>query len=147
MSGVDAVPSGERLSAAAKLALAAEILAAYARATRALRRRSLPDALARMSRSADPACGLAKDPGGTGMRLGAAVTRLLGALPRDPRCLRKSLVLSALLARRGIGATLVIGVRPDPFAAHAWVERDGRPLLPPAPPPFERLLEVATCPR
>ncbi len=100
-----------------------------------------------MRLSGNPAPGWAEDPYGTGLRLGAAVTRLLGVLPRDPRCLQKSLVLTELLARRGIPATLVIGVRPDPFAAHAWVEHAGRPLLPPATAPFERLLELSTCPR
>jgi hypothetical protein len=41
----------------------------------------------------------------------------------------QALVLSALLARRGIGSELVIGVRPGPsFAAHAWVELEGRIL-------------------
>jgi Transglutaminase-like superfamily len=143
----DPIARRQRLSATGKLALSAEILFAYARARRALGRRSLPDIAAAMPLSADPARGLGVDPHGTGLRLGAAVTRLLGALPRDPRCLRKSLVLAELLARRGIPATVVIGVRADPFAAHAWVEHDCRPLLPPANAPFERLLEVSTCPR
>jgi len=54
----------------------------------------------------------------------------------------RSLVLTALMARRGVPAMIVIGVCPDPFAAHAWVEYRGRPLLQPATAPFERLLEV-----
>ena len=146
MTSTDALARRERLSVLGKLALTAEILVAYASASRAVTRRSLPDATAAIAGSADPARGF-EHPYGTGLRLGAAVTRVLGALPRDPRCLRKSLVLIALLARRGIPATLVIGVRHDPFAAHAWVEHEGRPLLPPAAEPFERLLEVAAWPR
>jgi hypothetical protein len=76
------------------------------------------------------------------LRLGRVATHVLGILPHDPRCLTTSLVLTALLARRGIPAKLVIGVRADPFAAHAWVEHRGRPLIPPATAPFQRLLEV-----
>jgi hypothetical protein len=142
-----AVVRRQRLSAVGKLALSVEILVAYARARRALRRRSLLQITGTMRGPGTPGRGYTEDPYATGLRLGAAVTRLLGALPRDPRCLQRSLVLSELLARRGISATLVIGVRPDPFAAHAWVEHDGRPLLAPATAPFERLLEVPTCPR
>jgi len=57
--------------------------------------------------------------------------RLLSVLPTDSRCLIRSLVLLALLERRGAGATLVVGVRTEPqFAAHAWVECQGEALLP-----------------
>jgi Transglutaminase-like superfamily len=36
-----------------------------------------------------------------------------------------------LLGRRGIPSRVVIGVRTSPeFAAHAWVEQEGLPLLP-----------------
>jgi hypothetical protein len=51
-------------------------------------------------------------------------------------------VLSALVARRAIASTVVIGIRADPYAARAWVEHGGRPLLPPASGRFERLPEV-----
>ena len=146
VSSIRRIPRPERLSPAGKLALSAEILVVYAKACWALRRRSLPDVASAIRLAADSAHGWDEDPSGTGVRLGAAVTRLLGVLPRDPRCLRKSLVLTELLARRGIAATLVIGVRADPFAAHAWVEQEGRPLLPPATAPFERLVELSTWP-
>jgi hypothetical protein len=132
----------QRVAAASKCALSAEIVVAYARARVALRRESLPAAAAAMRRAPDEARHDCDDAYGTGLRLGGAVTRVLGVLPRDPRCLTTSLVLTALLARRGIPARVVIGVRPDPFAAHAWVEHQGRPLLPPATAPFERLVEV-----
>jgi hypothetical protein len=131
-----------RLSPAGRLSLAIEILLAYVRASRALRRRRLLAAVGVMRRSSNPVYVRAEDAYGTGLRLGGAVRRVLGVLPRDPRCLTTSLVLSAMLARRGIPATLVIGVRPHPFGAHAWVEHNGRALLPPATAPFERLLEV-----
>jgi transglutaminase-like putative cysteine protease len=147
VSSAGPVARRERLSATEKLGLSAEIVVAYAKARRGLARRSLPDIVAAMRLSAAPARNRDDDFYATGLQLGAAVTRLLGALPRDPRCLQKSLVLTELLARRSIPATLVIGVRLDPFAAHAWVEHEGRPLLPPGAGHFERLLEVSTCPR
>lgn len=66
-----------------------------------------------------------------GARLGRAVTLTLRPLPTDTRCLMRSLVLLAMLVRRGIDTKLVVGVQPAPgFAAHAWVEREGTPLLP-----------------
>ena len=58
-------------------------------------------------------------------------TRTLRVLPTNSRCLVQSLVLSRLLATRGIPSTLVIGARSDStFMAHAWVEHGGYPLLP-----------------
>jgi hypothetical protein len=76
-----------------------------------------------------------------GLRLGAAVERALHVLPLDSRCLVKALVLTRMLARRGIGCSLVLGVRAEPaFAAHAWVEVGGVALLP-TTPEFERLTE------
>lgn len=46
------------------------------------------------------------------------------------RCLARSFVLQAMLARRGVPSTLRIGVRKEDgrFEAHAWVEHEGRPL-------------------
>lgn len=46
-------------------------------------------------------------------------------------CLKEALVLSALLGQRGVSATLRIGVSRSQggFAAHAWVEQDGRIVL------------------
>lgn len=78
-----------------------------------------------------------------GLRLGRAVARTLRLLPTDGRCLMRSLVLTGLLARRGVSSTLVIGVLPAPeFKAHAWVEHDGRPLLHPGEPGYGRLAEM-----
>jgi hypothetical protein len=52
-------------------------------------------------------------------------------------------VLTRLLARRGIHASVVIGVRPgDEFGAHAWVEHDGTPLLPTHGHAFSRLVDL-----
>ena len=68
--------------------------------------------------------------------------RALVLTPGGTRCLMRSLVLLRLLARRGIGdAELIIAVQPGPAVldAHAWVELDGRALLPPGDG-HERLL-------
>jgi transglutaminase-like putative cysteine protease len=142
VSDAGALAHRDWLGAASNFWLSAEILVAYARARRALRRQGLPAAAAAMRRASDQGRRARDDAYRSGLRLGRAVTRVVGFLQRDPRCLTTSLVLTALLARRGIPATLVIGVRADPFAAHAWVEHRGRPLLPPATAPFERLVEV-----
>ena len=46
------------------------------------------------------------------------------------RCLRRALVLQRLLWQRGIATELRLGVAREGEAlnAHAWLERDGRPL-------------------
>jgi len=75
--------------------------------------------------------------------LGRAVYRTLRLLPTDSRCLVQSLVLSRMLAARGIPSTLVIGAHSRPeFEAHAWVEHDGRPVLPPRGFQDSRLVEL-----
>ena len=69
--------------------------------------------------------------------------RTLSPLPADSRCLVRSLVLVRLLARRGLPATLVLGAsNTDGFEAHAWVEQDGRAVLPTGGGRFERLAEL-----
>lgn len=131
------MPSG-RLSMSQKAALAAEIVLAYARVRWLLRREDLPRTLERVR-----ALGHARvAPGATDERLAHAVRRMLGRVPARSRCLMQSLVLTLLLARRGRESTLVIGVTSGVFSAHAWVERDGVPLLPAHEPTFGRLAEL-----
>lgn len=63
-------------------------------------------------------------------RLHWLVAVAAGRHPAAVSCLRRSLVLRALLARRGVPAELRFGVhadRPD-LQAHAWLEVDGRPV-------------------
>lgn len=144
MSSLVAAPADARpLARREKLALAAEILVAYTRARWWMRRRDLPGAL-RALRA--PAHGVAAPPADgtpTGRRLGRAVVTVLAALPTDSRCLVRSLVLTNLLARRGIESRLVLGVRPgESFAAHAWVEHDSTPLLDPGDFESRRLAEL-----
>lgn len=133
---------GPRLGPAARAVLAAEIAAAYVRARGALRRDGLRDAVERL-RAGECRTAPIADPVGTGRRLGRIVARTLAALPGDGRCLSQSLVLTRLLAARGVETRLVIAVRPgEAFAAHAWVEYDGVPLLPPGTDSFEELLKL-----
>jgi Transglutaminase-like superfamily len=78
-----------------------------------------------------------------GLACGRAVVKVLKLLPTDSRCLMRSLVLTRVLARRGVYAEVVIGVRADPsFAAHAWVEVDGRPVLAADESAYRRLVAI-----
>lgn len=77
------------------------------------------------------------------LKLAWVVGRILNHLPGDTRCLTRSLVLMRILARREIETQLVIGVSAENgFAAHAWVELDGVPLLDPTDFSAGRLVEI-----
>jgi len=120
-----------------RVRLAGEVIAAYVVVRWQLRRCDFPGALAAIRHA--PVARAPEDP----HRLAGAVSRALALLPSDGRCLLRSLVLLRLLARRGDGGRLVLGVRPgERFAAHAWVERDGVALLPTGAGTFERLAEL-----
>lgn len=135
--------------------LLAEIVLAYARAHRELRRAPLATAIERL-RTAPAAARLPPasrpDPAARpdaaqelqqARRLGWIVARTLAHLPGDTRCLLRSLVLTRLLAARGISSRLVIGTRTTPeFLAHAWVEHGGEPVLDPGDGSFNRLTEL-----
>jgi hypothetical protein len=142
--GSDAAGAGRvHLGPSEKLALAWEILRIYVHARVLLVRKTLPEVLhdLRGGRTLDQAY----DPEifREGVRLGRRMNRLLASLPLDALCLVRSCVLVGLLTRRGIGCTLVIGVKPEPsFEAHAWVECAGVPLLDPAGPEYSRLTEL-----
>lgn len=43
-------------------------------------------------------------------------------VPIEPVCLLDSLSLLRFLSRRGMPANIVFGVKPEPFAAHCWVQ-------------------------
>ena len=135
------------LPAALKLWLAAEILAECVCVKWRLSRvdlRTLTEGARERERRRRTGCVLS--PGEEeviAVRLAQATTRTLRILPKEPKCLVQSLVVSALLSARGIRSTLVIGVRSDPeFSAHAWVEREGRALLPRRDFQNSRLLEI-----
>jgi hypothetical protein len=132
-------------SPAGRLVLGAEVLLTYALVRWLLWRHDLPTVVATIG-AEDPA----RSPQVEGMaavklgaRLARVTTRCLSSLPTDSRCLGQSLVLMALLARRGIASALVIGVKPgSDFGAHAWVEREGMPLLPSGGDTYSRLLAL-----
>jgi hypothetical protein len=131
-----------RLTTVERARIGAEILSTYAFARWWLVRYDVRGtvAAARAVQEADGA--VAPDATLRAARIGRAVERTLAALPFDGRCLVRSLVLTRMLARRGIDATFVLGVRAKPtFLAHAWLERDGVPLLPTSPE-FERIAEL-----
>jgi hypothetical protein len=133
------------LARATKLALGLEILTAYARVRWLLWRSDLVTTLKRLRTESEGTsyATLGHDDDLDGRRLGNAVGRTLRVLPTDSRCLMRSLVLSSLLARRRIASSLVIGVRSAPsFAAHAWVEHDGEPLLPDGEEHYLRMVEL-----
>jgi hypothetical protein len=54
-----------------------------------------------------------------------AVQRACVWYPKRTLCLQRSAVTTCLLRTYGISARMMIGVRPMPFLAHAWVEADG----------------------
>lgn len=123
--------SARNLSVRQKVLLATEILVAYTRVRWWLRRRGFEETLSALRAGEAPV----RPPNGdhllVGLKLGRIVAKTLRILPTDTRCLVRSLVLVCLLARRGIASRLVIGVLPESkFAAHAWVEYAGYPLLP-----------------
>jgi hypothetical protein len=131
-----------RLSRPEKVALAAEIVRTHVRTRRVLRREGLVPTLQKLQVVA-PSTHDDERTYGEALKLASAVTRVCQRLPIDSRCLMQSLVLTSLLSRRGIGSSLVIGVRSgDEFGAHAWVELDSRPLLPPGTGEYERLVEL-----
>jgi hypothetical protein len=123
---------GARLTPGERLRLGAEILESYVAVRWWCARLSLSETLAAVRNDRGPACDSRPEASVPGaIRLGAAVQKTLGALPFDSRCLIRSLVLTRLLTRRGLDCSLVIGVSSEPrFAAHAWVEHAGVPLLP-----------------
>jgi hypothetical protein len=122
-----------------KARLIVEIVATYVSARFVLKRHGLPEALRRLRRVT------VHRPTSTihAKRLGHIVTRTLAPLPADTRCLMRSLVLTRVLARRGIDSRLVIGVHPgERFAAHAWLEHDGAALLPTGGSDFGELVTL-----
>jgi hypothetical protein len=123
--------------------LAAEIVVAYLRAGRELRRAPIETVVDRLRSRGPLSPGGSTDGFREAQHLGHVVLRALALMPGDTRCLRRSLVLVQLLSRRGIPAELVIGTRSDPdFLAHAWVECGGRPVLPSGGGAFGRLVAL-----
>jgi hypothetical protein len=140
VTGLATLPADRPIPVLAKARLVGEIVATYVLVRVVLRRRGLRGALDRL-RDAPVTCD--RSPVTPARRLGRVVTRTLEPLPADTRCLMRSLVLTRVLARRGIDTRLVIGVHPgERFAAHAWVEHDGAALLPTGGSDFDELVTL-----
>jgi transglutaminase-like putative cysteine protease len=56
------------------------------------------------------------------------VLRATALYPGRSRCLEQSIAIATLLRRRGVDARVRLAVQHYPFAAHAWVEIEGRPV-------------------
>ena len=136
-----------RMSVPQKVILASEIVFVFALVRLQMRRDDIRDVVASIRtrpaiRSVSAEAG-APDVWLTATRLARAVTRTLGALPTDTRCLSQSLVLLWMLSRRAIPSTLVIAAHgSEQFEAHAWIEHAGRPLLSPCGFSDDRLVEI-----
>jgi hypothetical protein len=98
-----------------------EVLALLLRTRRVLKRGGLEVAVAEVrSRNADRSCS---------PRLNDELVEAAGQfraarrlIPIRPNCLLDSLSLSSFLSRRGLWASLIFGVKLDPFAAHCWLQ-------------------------
>ena len=112
-----------------RLRLAAEIVWTAVRVRRLVRRSDVPTAVAccrAEGRRSIPAL-----PEGEVVRVSRAVRQILGVLPGDSSPRVSSLVLIAVLDRRGIDTSLVIGVRDGvALAPQAWVEVGETPAAP-----------------
>lgn len=144
MSQAELAAQQQRRGLAERARLIVEIVVAYVRARRALRRAPIVDVVTQLRTGHGAlARGEERDELEQARSLGWIVVRTLVFLPGDTRCLRRSLVLMQLLARRGIHGQLVIGTRTSPdFLAHAWIECHGEPVLSPLEGEFERLVEL-----
>lgn len=131
-------------SARERVRLVGEILGIYARAWWWLRRDGVTATVERLRVEAPPEVPGDFSSSWTAVtRLANVVLRTLAPLPSDTRCLARSLVLTGVLARRGLPSTLVIGVSPEPeFKAHAWVEHSDLPVLPSGDGEYQRLVEL-----
>lgn len=111
--------------------LAREVVVGYAHVRVRVARHEIAEVLVHL-RQGVPVDAGGPDAVALGRRLARPVRRALDPLPWDSRCLMRSLVLLRMLAARGVGAQLIIGVRPGSavLGAHAWLEHGGVPLLP-----------------
>ena len=141
------VMPGRRATPVQKLMLMGEILSVYAVMRWRMPRGDIRDLAAGshdlLQRTTGEPATADQDRWPVAAHLGRAVFRTLRVLPTDSRCLIQSLVLSRMLAARGIPSTLVIGAHSRPaFEAHAWVEHGRRPVLPPQGFQDSRLVEL-----
>lgn len=144
-AAVPPMPIRRRLSARERARLVREILTAYAEARKVMGRMAIEPAVRalRANWQEDTERGSEDEVLYEAWRLGRAVERTLRFAPGDTRCLTRSLVLTRLLARRGIPSQLVIGAGTEPsFFAHAWVEHAKHPVLAVGDSSLGRLVEL-----
>lgn len=136
------LPRSVQLGWQQKAALSVEVVYAYARVRLLMRRADLPRTLLAVRRSRVTNDAISSDEAvELGQRLARVTVRTLTPIPSDTRCLMRALTLTALLSRRGLVTTLVMSVRRGAdFEAHAWVEYDGIPLLPPGDARHDKLV-------
>lgn len=91
--------------------------------------RSRRSALAGRRRAHGASIGCDTDEAAEALARGYASARL--QVPLQRLCVPDSFALLRCLWRRGVSADLYFGVRLDPFAAHAWVQRGDRILSDP----------------
>jgi hypothetical protein len=136
--------NSERFSLSQKLRLALEILRSYVRMRLRLTHKDLPSILRDVRQQLpSPVVEHSLDEVLTAIRLGRAAARALAPLPFDSRCLVRSLVLSDLLARRGVASRMIIGVKTGAeFEAHAWIEVSGAQVVAGEAAEYDRLVEL-----
>jgi hypothetical protein len=123
--------------------LASEIVMSYVTARRLLRRNTLPETVTALRSGAAAVSQGDEATLALGRHLAWATVRTITVLPIDSRCLMRSLVLTRLLARRGLRSTFVLSAAPGPqLEAHAWVEHSGEPLLEPAGADHQHLVRL-----
>jgi hypothetical protein len=124
--------------------LGCEIVATYVTVRRLLRTRTLPETVTALR--VDDSVGSAPTGASPDVarHLASATVRTISLLPGDSRCLMRSLVLLRVMARRGLGSTLVLSAPPPGpgFEAHAWVEHAGEPLLAPGAPEHQQFVRL-----
>lgn len=69
-----------------------------------------------------------KAPPETVGRVTHAVNLACMLYPKQVLCLQRASVTACLLRNQGVRAEMVLGAQKTPFAAHAWVEVDGRAI-------------------
>lgn len=98
--------------------------AAFRRAILQVRYRGLDHLLTGLART-KRGLGSARPPARTVTEQAASSFRRAGDLASlSDRCLPHSIAVTRWLFRRGVGATLVMGISIDPFQAHSWVQVD-----------------------
>lgn len=115
------VPAGDLTATEARFnpVMAFSAAAALWRARRSIRPQNIAAALAVSTRAKAVS---AANPEAAIVSVAAHYAACRWAVPVEPRCLIDAIALDDILQRRGLAATLVFGVRLNPFAAHCWLQ-------------------------